>query len=258
MVLLGHVLCGASATIAAEDLDARSIVMAAHKAAGGDAWRHARTLMLGGDADFYRGGSYQSRAHADNYRMWRVFPQISTDAHAANGRVRFDARNGSQTLFQIAFDGEHSYDQNGLIDDAAATERWKSNFGFGIIRFAMDEGFALRRLADDSIDGHASFFIEVTDPTSRTTLFAIDQETYAVRMVGFDTPQGFHHRIYDDFQRREGLSFTQPGHVRLYYDGIKTADIRWRQFTVNEPIADETFALTPPPTQSHRETSNDE
>ncbi len=232
-------------TAADDPLSARAIVERAHEAAGGDTWRKARTLQLSGDAWFYRGGTYDSAASADSYRMWRVFPQQSSDAHAANGKVRFDAVNGAATVFQIAFDGEASYDQNGRIDDAAATERWKSNFGFGIIRFALDEGFALTRMADDQVEGHPCHFIRVTDPQSRETLFAIDRNSYAVRMVGFDTPQGFHHRIYDSFYSRPGVSFTQPGHVRLYYDGVKTADIRWRDFRVNEPIADEVFRLAP-------------
>ncbi len=227
---------------ATENLDARTIVQRAHDAAGGDTWRDARTLILKGEASFFRNGRRDMRADADSYRMWRVLPGYSEDAHTANGMVRFDARRGNTVLCNISFDGENSYDQNGRIDDAAASERWKSNFGFGIIRFALGNGFDLERMADDSVDGHACFFVKVTDPKARTTLFAIDRESYAIRMVGFDTPQGFHHRVYDDFQRRDGLSFTQPRSVRLYYDGLKTADISWLEFEVN-PVIDPTVFI---------------
>ena len=244
LVWLLVVLPGAGAGAAeSPELAADTILARAQAAAGGDTWRTAHSLILRGEASFYQDGLFHARTTADSYRMWRVFPQTSREAHAANGQVRFVARDGDRTLFEISFDGEHSYDHNGLIDDTTATERWQSNFGFGIIRHALEPGFSLRRMADDTVDGHPCFLIEVTDPASRTTLFAIDRDSYAVRMVGFDTPQGFHHRLYDDFQRREGVSFTQPGHVRLYYDGVKTADIRWHDFELNTPIPRATFVL---------------
>ena len=37
--------------------------------------------------------------------------------------------------------------------------------------------------------------------------------------------------------------FMQPGHVRLYYDGVKTADIRWLSATLNEELPDEVFRV---------------
>jgi hypothetical protein len=235
------------------DLDAQTIVARAHEAAGGEAWRHARALILSGNATFYRDGAHAARASASSYRMWRQFPGQSEDAHAANGRVRFDARSGDTWLFQISFDGEHSYDRNGRVDDDAATEQWKSNFGFGIIRFALEDGFSLRRMADDSVEGHPCYFIEVRDPRGLHTLFAIDRESYAIRMVGFDTPRGFHHRVYDDFYRKPGVSFTQPEHVRLYYDGVKTADIRWTDFELDPPIDPQHFVLEKPAADAGRD-----
>lgn len=233
----------AAASHADDDLTAESIVKGAHEAAGGEAWRQADSLILRGTASFYRAGSYTARADADSYTMWRQFPGKSTQAHAANGRVRFDAKAGDRTIFQISFDGETSYDQNGRIDDAAATERWKSNFGFGIIRFALDEGFSVKRMADDHVQGHHCYFVEVTDPTGKKTLFGVDQESFAIRLVGFDTPEGFHHRVYDNFYRNDGVPFTQPGHVRLYYDGVKTADIQWLDYELNPSIDATHFSL---------------
>ncbi|EED34063.1 hypothetical protein NOR53_1442, partial [gamma proteobacterium NOR5-3] len=233
----------ASSTASDELLDGAAIVALAQEAAGGPRWRDIRSLKLSGTADFFRGGNRDQHSVADSYKMWRVFPSDSADAHAANGQVRFHAQSGDRTLFQISFDGEHSYNQNGRIDDASASEQWKSNFGFGIIRFALRDGFSVLRMADDSVDGHDCFFVQVRDPSDRLTLFAIDQASHAIRMVGFDTPQGFHHRVYDDFQRHAGDRFVQPGSVRLYYDGVKTADIRWMDFEVNPQIPRDTFII---------------
>lgn len=227
------------------DLSAQDIVAKAHAAAGGDTWRNLKTLKLDGNITFHREGRHDQTTHADQYRMLRVMPEVSTDAHLANGMVRFDALQGERTIFQIAFDGEHSYNQRGRLDSQEATERWKSNFGFGIIRFALEPDFSLARMADDTIDGHPCHIVQVTDPSGRLTIFGIDRTSYAIRMVGFDSPQGFHQRIYDDFQRKPGVSFVQPGHVRLYYDGVKTNDIRWTEFTINEPIRRSAFVIDP-------------
>jgi hypothetical protein len=237
------IAASASSGAADESLNGAAIVALAQDAAGGPRWRDIRSLQLAGTAVFYRDGKREQRSVADSYKMWRVFPSESADAHAANGQVRFHAQSGDRTLFQISFDGEHSYDQNGRIDDASASERWKSNFGFGIIRFALRDGFSVTRMADDSVDGHDCFFVQVRDPSERQTLFAIDKASHAIRMVGFDTPQGFHHRVYDNFQRHEGDPFVQPGSVRLYYDGVKTTDIRWTDFEVNPQIPRDTFII---------------
>jgi hypothetical protein len=40
--------------------------------------------------------------------------------------------------------------------------------------------------------------------------------------------------------------FRQPGRVRLYYDGVKTADILWKTAEINTKIPDETFVLGQP------------
>ncbi|GAB5415682.1 MAG: hypothetical protein Cons2KO_32850 [Congregibacter sp.] len=223
-------------------LDAREIVSRAQAAAGGEVWRDAQSLVLRGYATFFANGAMQRATAADSYQMWRVFPRESRDAHTANGQVAFHAQQGENTVFHISFDGLHSYDQNGRIEDAAASEQWKSNFGFGIFRFALDEGFTLHRLADDSVDGHPCHFVKVIDPTERSTLFAIDRNSYNIRMVGFDTPRGFHHRIYDSFYSNDD-GFLQPESVRLYYDGVKTADIRWTQFELNSDIDPQVFVI---------------
>ena len=52
---------------------------------------------------------------------------------------------------------------------------------------------------------------------------------------------GFHRRIYSDFKSAATVDFVQPTRGRLFFDGIKWMDIRWRQFNINEAIADAVF-----------------
>ncbi|MBL8515083.1 MAG: hypothetical protein JNJ55_13910, partial [Betaproteobacteria bacterium] len=69
-----------------------------------------------------------------------------------------------------------------------------------------------------------------------------DRKTSYIRSVAFTTDVGYHHRVYSEFSKAPIVNFVQPQRVRLYFDGIKWMDIRWRQFKVNEPIADSVFA----------------
>ena len=226
---------------------AREIVERAIEAAGGEAWRRPKTLRLSGTATLYDQGRAEAVTVADRYDMWRVFPQVSEDAHRANGKVRFDAFAGDRAVFQISYDGEHTYDQNGRVPPERAQRDWSAAFGFGILRFALDDGFALERLADDQVEGNACYIVRVIDPAGSKTVFAIDRADQAVRMVGFETPRGWHHRIYSDFKWHQAPRFRQPTRVRLYYDGVKTNDIEWQRFAVDVPIADEVFVLAPEP-----------
>lgn len=124
-----------------------------------------------------------------------------------------------------------------------AVREASENYGFGIIRFALDNGFRLQRLPDDQVEGHASYVVRVIDPTGGETTLWIDCTSFAIRKVGFDTPRGWHERIYSDFFRVEPSGFMQPGCVRLYYRGALTNDITWEKAVVNESIADEVFVL---------------
>jgi len=143
----------------------------------------------------------------------------------------------------MSYDGTHTWNERGKVEQAEASREWSENFGFGIIRFALDEGFELTRMADDQVEGHPTWTIRVDDPTGGQTLFWIDQNHHAIRKVGFATPRGWHERIYSDFYLVEHPRFQQPGRVRLYYDGALTGDIRWIRAEVDVPIAPEIFVL---------------
>jgi len=226
-----------------ETPSAEEIIAAAYEANGGDTWRRPQTLYLEGYGIFWPDGTEASRVVADRYRMWREYAPESADAHLANGKVRIDSYVGGETMFQIAFDGETAYNADGPIPGGAASPQWKNSFGFGIIRYALDDGFTLERLPDDTVEGHAAWFVRVTDPAGSETIFGIDKDDYAVRMVGFDTPKGWHRRHYSDFVTGDDTGWRQPRLVRLYYDGVKQNEIHWQVFRVNQPVADEVFVL---------------
>jgi hypothetical protein len=240
--LLVLLLALAQAPARSETLDARAIVERAHAAAGGDAWKRPRTLHLVGRAVLYRDGLWSQRTEADHYEMWRVFPAWNDAAHGASGKVRIDARAGDRVLFQQAFDGVDTWNQDGRVAQAQASREWSENFGFGIIRFALDEGFQLTRHPDDQVEGHATHVVGVRDPSGGDTRFWIDAADYSIRQVGFDTPRGWHTRIYSGFEFHREPRFQQPTRVRLYYDGVLSNDITWVRYAVNAPIDDAVFA----------------
>ncbi|MFK7956534.1 MAG: hypothetical protein AB8B96_10585 [Lysobacterales bacterium] len=234
-----------SGTAFSAPLSGLEIVKAATAANGGDAWRRPQTLFLEGRMTMYSGGGIDQQTQVDTYRMWRKFPAKPGAAHAANGKVAFDARSDGDVVFQISWDGSHTYNQNGRVEKSSADAQWSAAFGFGIIRFADQPGFSVSRLADDQIEGHPCYMVKVTDAGGSETLFGIDQNSLAVRMVGFDTPRGWHHRIYSAFAWHSAPKFRQPQRVRLFYDGRKTNDIFWHTFRVNGPLDDGVFALNP-------------
>ena len=222
------------------ELKAEEILARAYAAAGGESWRRPKTLLVTGYGVFYKGAE---AATYDDYRMWRVYPSWKGDAHKADGKVRIEGRKDGKTVFLIAFDGETTYDANGPLDDQSANARWAENFGFGAIRYGLDEGWSCKRLPDDLVDGRPAHMIELKDPAGGVTRFAIAVEGFAVLYVGFDTDRGWHERRYSDFFSKPGVSWVQPGRVRLFYDGVKQNEIVWTDFELNAEMEDELFVV---------------
>lgn len=233
-----------TASLPAEtQLSARAIVERATAAAGGETWRRPKTLALFGYGVFYRDGA--AIVH-ERYEMFRVYPEFKPDAHRADGKVRINAWRDGAVAFQLAFDGARSYTEKGPQPPSEADRQWAENFGFGVIRFALDEGYGLARKPDDLVDGRPAYTIEVTDPAGAKTLFSIARDDFAVLKVGFATPRGFHERIYSDFWVKPGLDWVQPGRIRLFYNGVKQNEIIWRDFRLNEPMPDDLFVIAAP------------
>jgi hypothetical protein len=245
MAMLAAALMAAGPGQTAE-LTARQIVERAHAAAGGDAWLAAGTNVMRGEANLCRDGDPARCVHADRYEMYRVYPtELKAGAHAGSGKFRLDAYAGDRLIFRIAYDGERSYDQNGPVPPERASNDEASAFGFSAIRFALQPGFEVERLIDDQVEGRPCHFVRVTDPTGTRTVFGIDQSSFAVRSAGWQTPKGFHQRVYSDFYTVGRDRFVQPGRVRHYYDGVKSADIRWTSAEIGAPIPDAMFVLGP-------------
>jgi hypothetical protein len=229
---------------AAPELTARAIVERATAAAGGETWRRPRTLKLTGYGVFYD-KTGKATVH-ERYEMYRVYPAWKGAAHAADGKVRIQSFSNGKPALLLAFDGKQSYTAAGPQPPSEADRQWSENFGFGSIRFALDEGYALSRVADDLIDGRPAFKVKLTDPSGGETFFGIAQDTYQVLWVGFTTPRGWHERTYSDFYQKPGVSWVQPGRIRLLYNGVKQNEIIWRDFEVNADMADDLFVVPAP------------
>lgn len=222
----------------APDRSAADILAKAYEVAGGDSWRRPTTLKLAGYAVMYQSGA---AVRYDSYIMHRVYDWNKKDAHAADGKVRIEAKKDGKTVLLLMFDGERTYDLNGVVADQAANAQWASNFGFGAIRHGLDAGWTQKRLPDDLMDGAPAYMIELKDPTGGVTRFGIDQKTHQVVYAGFDTPRGWHERRYSDYYRKKGVDWSQPRRIRVFYDGVKQNEIVWTDFELNAPMPDALF-----------------
>ncbi len=226
----------------AEPLPARAVLEAAVKAAGGETWLNPRTLVLTGHAVFYAPDGVTPRSTADDYRMWRAMNPDRAVSHGADGKVRITAKSGGKLMFEVGYDGETTWTEKGVMPKAQADAYWAANFGFGIIRRALEPGFALERAPDRNIEGHALDMIRVIDPQGGKTLFGIDKQSHYIRYMGFMSPRGWHERIYDDFVRYRNPDWVQARSVTLIYDGVKANTVFWDGARVNAAIEPELFA----------------
>ena len=210
-------------------------------AAGGELWQRPKTLQLRGTADFTPYGQPDRFQHFDVYDMYRVFPAENLGAHAANGKVRFDALHGSEVFFTLKYDGQHSQLQlSERAEPYAEHFSWSNNFGFGIIRFADRSGYSFEELVPQSVEGRPCRFIKITDPQQHQTWFGIDRQHYYIRYLGFPTATGYHHRIYSNFVRGKN-GWLQPLRIRIFFDGLRWMDIQWRDFEVNGNLPETLF-----------------
>ena len=217
-------------------LEPRAIIAAAIEAAGGDVWLNPATLVLAGSADFYAADQSAPVRHVDDYRMWRAMDPNRTVSHGADGKVRITARSGGKLIFEVGYDGRTTWNDKGEVTKAKADAYWASNFGFGIIRQALRDGFKLERAPDRSVDGHPLDMVRVIDPAGQATLFGIDHDSHFIRTMGFATPRGWHERVYDDFVLFENPRWLQAREVTLYYNGVRQNTVFWRSAVVGQPI----------------------
>lgn len=223
-----------------QSVSAAQIVDRAHKAAGGATWTRPKSLAMEGYAVFYKDGAVSRH---ETHKMWRVYDAAKTNAHKADGKVRITSMRDGAAIINLSYDGTATYTLAGPQPKSESDKRWASNFGFGVIRHALDDGYSLKRLPDDLIDGKSAYVINVIDPAGGETLFGIAQENAAIVKVGFDTERGWHERIYSNFYSNPGEKWVQPGRVRLYYNGIKANEVIWERYAINEDLPECLFVL---------------
>lgn len=215
-------------------LEGQAILLKAKAAAGGDEWANARTLVLKGHAVFWGKNGPEPTSAPDSYVMYREFDPNRTSAHGAEGKLRIIVSNNGKPLWTVGFDGTTSWNEKGVIPKEQADAYWASNFGYGIIRHALKPGFVAERLADSNVNGHPVYMVRLTDPAKTESLFGIDQKSYAIRMVGFSTPRGWHVRTYDKFFKPPSMpNWLQAGTVTLYYNGAKQNEVHWHSAKIN-------------------------
>ncbi len=228
-----------------DTLDARNILQRAREAHGGDRWANATSLVLRGRAVFWGKDGAEPTSRPESYVMHRIFDPDRIAAHGAEGKVRIILRDKGKTLLDVGYDGTTTWQGSKIIAKAEADAFWANNFGFGIIRHALKPGFVAQRLADGNVDGFPVHIIRLTDPAGTESLFGIDRKSYAIRMVGFVTPKGWHVRTYAQFFRPKSAPWwLQAGIVTLYYNGVKQNEIHWTSVDINPDIDPAIF--TPP------------
>jgi hypothetical protein len=219
----------------------RDIVEAGVEAHGGEAWLRPGTLSLAGEAVFFSPDSAEPRSRAAEYRMWRKFDPDRKAAHGAAGKVRIVARDGERTLFEVGYDGATTWTEKGVMPKAEADAYWANNFGFGIVRSALRPGFSLEAVPSRDIGGHEVDLVRIIDPEGQATLFGFDRDSRFIRYMGFDSPRGWHERVYGDFVRLPESGWVQAREVTLFYGGVKANRVFWRHVAVGEPIEDSVF-----------------
>lgn len=244
LLLMAYTLLGTSAFAqTTTSLDARTILARATEATGGDEWANAKTLILTGRAVFWGKEGAEPTSSPDRYVMYRELDPNRQAAHGAEGKLRIIVSDKGKPVWTVGYDGADTWTDKGVMPRAEADKMWANNFGFGIIRHALKPGFKSVRLADGNVDGHAVFMVQLIDPTGTESLFGIDQKDYAIRMVGFLTPRGWHVRTYDNFFRPTSMPrWLQAGKVTLYYNGVKQNEIHWTSVEINVPIEANIFA----------------
>ncbi len=223
-----------------KELTVQEIMQKAHDTAGGDFWRRPKSLTLKGHAIFYADG--EKREH-EIHNMWRVFESEKEAAHKANGKVRIESFHEEKPVFIVTFDGQNTYDLRGKQEQSAADNRWASNFGYGAIRHALDEGYTLQLMPDDTVKQRPAYTVRVTDPNKGETFFGIDKGNYRIVKVAFNTPRGWHHREYSEFFTKPNYDWLQSGRVELFYNSAISNEVFWTDFEVNEILADSLFVL---------------
>lgn len=223
-------------------LTAAQIIRKAIAAHGSDAWKHPETLQLYGSAVMHSEGGPE--LILDTYNMQRVFPGTNTEARKANGKVALLARAGDEVFFDLRFNGTETHV---FLSETAQKFRdnftWSNNFGFGIIRFALDRKLECTLTGDHTFGDVPCHYITIKDASGQDTVFGIHKDSFRIIYMGFDTPLGFHLRRYGHFKQHPGNPFLIPLSLSIYYDDFRWFDVRWDDFRLNASIENKVFEI---------------
>lgn len=245
LVLLASVLLGIPSIAAEPAPDARDMVARAVEAHGGEVWLAPGTLILAGEAEFFAPDQVEPVSRVDDYRMWREMNPNRDSAHGADGKVRIDARTSGKLIFAVGYDGKSTWTDKGVMPAAEAEAYWASNFGFGIIRAALEKKLRIERAPSRDIAGHPVDMVRIYDARGEATLFGFDKESHFIRYMAFQSPRGWHERQYDDFIRLTGTNWVQAREVTLFYNGIMANRVRWHTAEIGVPIEPGHFEFDP-------------
>jgi len=223
------------------NITAEELLQKAHAKAGGDFWKNPMSLTLKGNANFFQG---DDTLHNEIHNMWRVYATKKEDAHVANGKVKIESIRDGEPMILLSYDGNNTYDLDGKKEKSAADNMWSSAFGYGAIRHVFDEGYTLSISGEDMVKNQNTVTVKVVDPNKGETFFDITLGDFKIVKVAFDTPRGWHHRLYSNFFEKEEYTWLQSGLVELFYNDIKTNEVIWVDFEVNESLPDSLFVLT--------------
>lgn len=224
-----------------DNVDARQIIERAYEAAGGDAYRYPKSLHLIGTYLDFKGG-LEPVVYAP-YELYRVQPRDHPNGHLADGKIRVSSYLNGKAALQMAFDGTWTYDRNGPTGEGADTPFWRLTMGFGMIRFALEPGYKIERVADDLVDGKDSYTVRVTDPGGASAIFSIRHGDHRIVKIVFATPRGLHERVFSDFFSKPGVNWVQPGRVRSLINGIKEAEFLYSDFEIGKDLPDSLFVI---------------
>jgi Domain of unknown function (DUF4440) len=229
-----------SATATSSDITPQAIIERAYAAAGGDTYRYPGTLMIAGSMIDYKPATPVT---FKPYSMHRVQPRDHPRGRVIDGKIRISAYRGGKPAMQIAFDGKTTYNMDGPTTDGPDAPFWRTTMGFGMIRFALNPGYKVERLADDRVDNAPTYTVRVTDAADESAVFSVRIDNARLVRVVFPTPRGVHERIFSDFFTKPGISWVQPGRVRSYINGIKETEFFYTDFEVGKAYPDTMFVI---------------